>query len=73
MHVLYFRKVLDARMSEMMFRRHCSYQEKSIFPSYKAKLNLTLFSLTNLIMHIVTKIIMVVYVGWLVGVAGYSW
>ena len=28
---------------------HSCYREKSIFPSYKAKLNLTLFSLTNLI------------------------
>ena len=28
---------------------HCRYQEKWIFPSYKAKLNLTLFSFENLI------------------------
>ena len=37
--------------SLMLFTKehHSCYREKSIFPSYMAKLNLTLFSLTNLI------------------------
>merc|ERR1712173_564762 len=33
----------------MIILGHSCYQEKSIFPSHKAKLNLTLFSFENLI------------------------
>ena len=39
-------KMLESRSEDAL---HSCYQEKSIFPSYKAKLNLTLFSFENLI------------------------
>ena len=35
--------------ADCLMNSHSCYREKSIFPSYMANLNLTLFSLTNLI------------------------
>ena len=50
-HVLEINSYITSEvfLTNIKYVWHSCYQEKSIFPSYKAKLNLTLFSFENLI------------------------